>query len=54
MDEMKRRVEEGMKKQSFAGLLGLQVEEAEEGRVVVSCARRPDLLQQTGDRKSVV
>lgn len=48
MDEMKRRVEEGMKKQSFAGLLGLKIEEAEEGRVVVSCARRPDLLQQTG------
>ena len=48
MDELVRRVEEGIRAQNFAGLLGLQVEEAEEGRVVISCRKRPELLQQTG------
>ena len=41
------KVRAGIQKQSFARLLGLQVEEAEEGRVVISCRKRPDLLQQT-------
>lgn len=48
MNDMIRRVQKGIDSQSFAQLLGLTVEEAEEGRVVVSCRRRPELLQQTG------
>ncbi|MBR5534346.1 MAG: PaaI family thioesterase [Ruminiclostridium sp.] len=48
MGELKTKIEEGIRKQSYAVLLGLQVEEAEEGRVVISCQKRPDLLQQTG------
>lgn len=46
--EMVRRVEAGIAKQSFGRLLGLTVEEAEKGRVVISCRKREDLLQQTG------
>lgn len=48
MKNLMRRVEEGINKQSFARLLGLTVEDAEEGRVVISCRTREDLLQQTG------
>ena len=48
MKDWKETVRAGIQKQSFARLLGLQVEEAEEGRVVISCRKRPDLLQQTG------
>lgn len=48
MNDMIRRVQDGINSQSFAKLLGLTVEDAEEGRVVISCQRRPDLLQQTG------
>ena len=48
MNEWMNQVEAGIRKQSFAQLLGFQVEEAEEGRVVISCQKRPDLLQQTG------
>lgn len=47
-EALKRRVEEGIQKQSYAAMLGLKVEDVEEGRVVISCRRRPDLLQQTG------
>ena len=47
-NEMMRRVAAGIQNQSFGKLLGLQVEEAEEGRVVISCQKRDDLLQQTG------
>lgn len=48
MNDKKRRVQEGIDKQSFAKLLGFTVEEAQEGRVVISCRKRPDLLQHTG------
>ena len=48
MNEWMNKVEAGIRKQSFAQLLGFQVEDAEEGRVVISCRKRPDLLQQTG------
>jgi len=48
MNEWMRKVEAGIQKQTFAQLLGLKVEEAEEGRVVISCQKRPDFLQQTG------
>lgn len=48
MNALLQRVEDGIRKQSFARLMGFQVEEAEEGRVVISCRRREDLLQQTG------
>ena len=48
MNTLKEKIQAGIQKQSYAVLLGLQVEEAEEGRVVISCRKRPDLLQQTG------
>ena len=48
MNTYKKRVEAGIQKQGFAKLLDIRVEEAEEGRVVVSCRKRDDLLQQTG------
>lgn len=47
MEDWMEKVRAGIQKQSFARLLGLQVEEAEEGRVVISWRKRPDLLQQT-------
>ena len=48
-NEMMRRVAAGIQNQSFGKLLGLQVEEAEEGPGwVISCQKRDDLLQQTG------
>ena len=48
MKDWKETVRAGIQKQSFARLLGLQVEEAEEGRVVISCRKRPAQHQQTG------
>ena len=48
MKSMLHKVENGIQKQTFARLLGFRAEEAEEGRVVISCQKRPDLLQQTG------
>lgn len=48
MKDLMRRVEEGIQNQSFGRMLGLKVEEAQEGRVVISCQKREDLLQQTG------
>ena len=48
MNGLIQRVEAGIQKQTFAQLMGFRVEEAEEGRVVISCERRADLLQQTG------
>ncbi|MBR2490748.1 MAG: PaaI family thioesterase [Ruminiclostridium sp.] len=48
MNELKTRIEHEIQRQSYACLLGLKVEEAEEGRVVISCEKRRDLLQQTG------
>ena len=46
--DMVRKVEQGIAQQSFGRLLGMTVEEAEAGRVVISCRKREDLLQQTG------
>ena len=48
MNGLIQKVEAGIRKQSFAQLMGFRAEEAEEGRVVISCERRADLLQQTG------
>lgn len=48
MNDLIRRVEEGIRNQSFGTMLGLQVESAQEGQVAISCKKRPDLLQQTG------
>lgn len=48
MSDLKNRIGNEIRRQSYACLLGLNVEEAEEGRVVISCKKRPDLLQQTG------
>lgn len=42
------KIERAIEAQSYARLLGLKVVEAEEGRAVISCDKRPDLLQQTG------
>ena len=47
MNGLIQKVEAGIRKQSFAQLMGFRAEEAEEGRVVISCERRADLLQQT-------
>lgn len=48
MNDLMRRVEEGIRNQSFGTMLGLKAVAAEEGRVTISCEKRPDLLQQTG------
>lgn len=48
MNELMRRVEAGIQNQTFAIMMGFKAEEAEEGRVVISCQKRDDLLQQTG------
>lgn len=48
MNDLMRRVEEGIRNQSFGTMLGLKAVDAEEGRVTISCEKRPDLLQQTG------
>ena len=41
-------VQKGLEAQPFAKMMGFQAEDAGEGYAVVSCARRPDMLQQTG------
>lgn len=48
MNDRMKQVAAGIQAQSFARLLDLHVEAAEEGSVVISCRKRPDLLQQTG------
>ena len=48
MNTYLQKVQEGIENQSFAKLLGLQAEDAGEGYAVISCAKRDDLLQQTG------
>ena len=42
------RVEEGIRAQSFARFLGLEVVSAEPGTVTISCRKTEDMLQQTG------
>ena len=48
MNDLMRRVEEGIQKQSFGTMLGLKAVAAEAGCVTISCEKRADLLQQTG------
>lgn len=48
MNELWKKVEAGINKQSFARLLGLKLESAEPGQVSISCKKREDLLQQNG------
>lgn len=48
MIDLMHKVEHGIQQQGFARLLGLTVEAVEEGRVIIACRKRPDLLQQTG------
>lgn len=48
MNSYLQKVQEGIRNQGFAKLLGLQAEDAGEGYAVISCAKRDDLLQQTG------
>ena len=48
MNDLMRRVEEGIQKQSFGTMLGLKAVAAETGCVTISCEKRADLLQQTG------
>ena len=43
MNDLMARVEQGRQNQSFGRLLGLKVEDAQEGRVVISCQKRDDL-----------
>jgi uncharacterized protein (TIGR00369 family) len=44
----KERIQESFDKQSFLTLIGARLEEAEPGRVAISCRRREDLCQQQG------
>lgn len=48
MNKYLERVKKGIENQTFAKLLGLQAEDAGEGFAVISCAKRDDMLQQTG------
>lgn len=48
MNDLLKRVEDGINKQSFARMLGLKLESAEPGQVSISCLKRNDLLQQNG------
>lgn len=48
MNEYLRKIEEGIEKQTFAKMMGFEAVDAGEGYAVISCAKRPDLLQQTG------
>ena len=48
MNDLMRRVEEGIQKQSFGTMLWLKAVAAEAGCVTISCEKRADLLQQTG------
>lgn len=43
-----QRIKESFDQQTFFTLIGAVLEEADLGRVVISCRRRPDLLQQQG------
>jgi len=48
MNELLRKVEKAIERQPYARLLGLKAEQAEEGKVVISCEKRSELLQQLG------
>ncbi len=48
MNELLQKVEKAIERQPYACLLGLRAEQAEEGKVVISCHKRPELLQQMG------
>lgn len=48
MNELFKKVEAGIRKQSFARMLDLKLESAEPGQVSISCRKRDDLLQQNG------
>lgn len=48
MNEFVKLTEHELQRQSYARLLGLKVVDAEEGRVVLSCEKKAELLQQTG------
>lgn len=48
MNELLSKVEKAIERQPYARLLGLKAEKAEAGSVVISCEKRPELLQQMG------
>ena len=48
MNELLKKVEKAIEEQPYARFLGLKAEQAEEGKVVVSFAKKAELLQQTG------
>lgn len=48
MNELLQKVEKAIARQPYACLLGLQAESAEEGRAVIVCHKRSELLQQMG------
>ena len=46
--DYRKKIQDGIEAQTFAKMMGFQVEDAGEGYAVISCAKRQDLLQQTG------
>ena len=48
MNELLKKVETAIENQPYAKLLGLKAESAEEGKAVISCEKRAELLQQMG------
>ena len=47
-DPLWQRVQDSFDKQGFLKLIGARLEHVEKGSVVLSCAKREDLLQQQG------
>ena len=48
MNELLKKVETAIENQPYAKLLGLKAESAQEGKAVISCEKRAELLQQMG------
>ena len=48
MKDFLQQVKNGIEAQPYAKMMGFQAEEAGEGYAVISCKKRPEMLQQTG------
>ena len=48
MKDFLQQVKNGIEAQPYAKMMGFRAEEAGEGYAVISCEKRPELLQQTG------
>lgn len=48
MNPLWQRVQSSFERQQFSTLLGMKLESVEQGRVSVSCQRKPELTQQQG------